>query len=196
MGQENAELRGRLTLEAENEIVRQCKPTIDEYKTDREIQQLRDQALLRDQQQTARIMELLKFDSTTGCRNDNLQQMLESTRRIPANVHPVQSAIAVSDALNLQTPKAAPPAACCNTTHSEHQPRDAQLDWFGNQSDNSVWSHYWKAKTGQQADDGNSSWILENQALQLRRALSQLVTFHKVAFTMTSICTFKHVRHT
>lgn len=29
---------------------------------DREIQQLRDEALLRDQQQTDRIMELLKFD--------------------------------------------------------------------------------------------------------------------------------------
>lgn len=34
--------------------------------------------------------------------------MLESTLRIPANVHPVQTATAVSDTLNLQTPKAAP----------------------------------------------------------------------------------------
>eukprot|EP00434_Breviolum_minutum_P040025 symbB.v1.2.035557.t1/scaffold4818.1/size34747/1 len=81
---------------------------------DREIQQLRDEARVRDHQRNLQIQELQNMIQQQAVANSKLQQMLESSLRIPANVHPVQSetaATASTDPLANQTAKSPPMTA-------------------------------------------------------------------------------------
>lgn len=71
---------------------------------DREIQLLREEAIVRDQHQTAQIQELQNMVEQQAAANQKLQQLLESTLRIPSNVHQVQSETA--DPIGSQTAKA------------------------------------------------------------------------------------------
>ena len=120
VGQEAAEYRQKCNQEAEFEIHRRqasANNTIEEYKRvmdqnlrqsisnkDREIQQLRDEALVRDQHQNAKIQELQNMVQQQAAANQKLQQLLESSLRIPSNVHQVQSETA--DPIGSQTAKA------------------------------------------------------------------------------------------
>ena len=131
MGREAAELRGKFTREAEYEIQRQqqsASSTIEEYKRvidqnlrqsisnkDQEIQHLRDEAMLRDQRQSAEILKLHNMVQQQALANEKLQQLLHESLRVPPNVHPVQTATVTGDTvhfwpLETQTSKAAPAA--------------------------------------------------------------------------------------
>ena len=95
VGHEAAEYRQRCNQEAELEIHRRqatANCTLEEYKRamdqnlrqsisnkDREIQQLHDEALVRDQRQTAQIQELQNMVHQQAAANQKLQQLLEST---------------------------------------------------------------------------------------------------------------------
>ena len=130
VGQEAAEYMQKCNQEAEIEINRRqasAQNTVEEYKRvmdqnlrqcisnkDREIQQLRDEARVRDHQRNLQIQELQNMIQQQAAANSKLQQMLESSLRIPANVHPVQSetaATASADPLANQTAKSPPMTA-------------------------------------------------------------------------------------
>ena len=130
VGQEAAEYMQKCNQEAEIEITRRqasAQNTVEEYKRvmdqnlrqcisnkDREIQQLRDEARVRDHQRNLQIQELQNMIQQQAAANSKLQQMLESSLRIPANVHPVQSetaATASTDPLANQTAKSPPMTA-------------------------------------------------------------------------------------
>ena len=130
VGQEAAEYMQKCNQEAEIEINRRqasAQNTVEEYKRvmdqnlrqcisnkDREIQQLRDEARVRDHQRNLQIQELQNMIQQQAAANSKLQQMLESSLRIPANVHPVQSetaATANADPLANQTAKSPPMTA-------------------------------------------------------------------------------------
>ena len=130
VGQEAAEYMQKCNQEAEIEITRRqasAQNTVEEYKRvmdqnlrqcisnkDREIQQLRDEARVRDHQRNLQIQELQNMIQQQAVANSKLQQMLESSLRIPANVHPVQSetaATASTDPLANQTAKSPPMTA-------------------------------------------------------------------------------------
>ena len=110
VGHEAAEYRQRCNQEA----TANC--TSEEYKRvmdqnlrqsisnkDREIQQLRDEALVRDQHQAAQVQELQNMVHQQVAANQKLQQLLESNCRIPSNVHQVQSETA--DPIVVKPPK-------------------------------------------------------------------------------------------
>ena len=124
VGQEAAEYMQKCNQEAEIEINRRqatAHNTVEEYKRvmdqnlrqcisnkDREIQQLRDEAMVREHQRNIQIQELQNMIQQQAAANSKLQQMLENSFRIPANVHPVQSETAASasaDPLANQTAK-------------------------------------------------------------------------------------------
>ena len=87
------------------------KPKVAISNKDRQIQQLPDEAIIRDQQQSARISELQNLVHEQSLANGKLQQMLESTLRVPLDVNAVQtdtSASAIYNPLHTQTAKAAP----------------------------------------------------------------------------------------
>ena len=130
VGQEAAEYMQKCNQEAEIEINRRqasAQNTVEEYKRvmdqnlrqcisnkDREIQQLRDEARVRDHQRNLQIQELQNMIQQQAAANSKLQQMLESSLRIPANVHTVQSetaATASADPLASQTAKSPPMTA-------------------------------------------------------------------------------------
>ena len=77
---------------------------------DREIQQLREEALVREHQRNIQNQELQSMIQQQAAANSKLQRMLESSLRVPANVHPVQSetAAASTDPLANQTAKSPP----------------------------------------------------------------------------------------
>ena len=132
VGHEAAEFRQRCNQEAELEINRRqatANCTIEEYKRvmdqnlrqsisskDREIQQLREEALVREHQRNVQIQELQSMIQQQAAANSKLQQMLESSLRVPANVHQVQSetAAASTDPVANQTAKSPPmhPSLC------------------------------------------------------------------------------------
>ena len=77
---------------------------------------LRNEALLRDQQQSTRIAELQTMIEQQAAANTKLQQMLHESLRVPTNVHPVEADTGVVDPkarcpINLQTAKAFSAAA-------------------------------------------------------------------------------------
>ena len=125
VGHEAAEYRQRCNQETELEINRRqlsAHSTMEEYKRvmdqnlrqsisskDREIQQVREEALIRDQHRTAQIQELQNMIQQQAAANSKLQQMLESSLRAPANVHPVQSETAVGSALLANQTAKSPP---------------------------------------------------------------------------------------
>ena len=127
VGHEAAEYRQRCNQEAELEINRRqasANCTIEEYKRvmdqnlrqsisskDREIQQLREEALVREHQRNdVQIQELQSMIQHQAAANSKLQQMLESSLRVPANVPQVQSetAAASTDPVANQTAKSPP----------------------------------------------------------------------------------------
>ena len=74
---------------------------------DREIQQLREEALVREHQHNVQIQELQSMIHQQAAANSKLQQMLESSLQAPANVHQVHSetAAASTDPVANQTAK-------------------------------------------------------------------------------------------
>ena len=130
VGQEAAEYMPKCNQEAEIEINRRqasAHNTVEEYKRvmdqnlrqcisnkDREIQQLRDEARVRDHQRNLQIQQLQNMIQQQATANSKLQQMLENSLRILANVHTVQSetaATASADPLANQTAKSPPMVA-------------------------------------------------------------------------------------
>ena len=112
VGHEAAEYRQRCNQEAELEINRRqatANCTIEGYKRvmdqnlrqsisskDREIQQLREEALVREHQRNVQIQELQSMIQQQAAANSKLQQMLESSLRVLANIHQVQSETAAA----------------------------------------------------------------------------------------------------
>ncbi len=129
MSREAAQMREQLTREAEDEIYRQqrnASTTVEDYKRvidrnlrqsisnkDQELHQLREEALLRDQRQSAEIQDLRNLVQQQAAANEKLQQMLQESLRIPRNVNTVETATIMGDnvrtsPIDTQTAKALP----------------------------------------------------------------------------------------
>ena len=131
MSSEAMQMRELVTREAEDEIYRQqrtANATVEDYKRvmdrnlrqsisnkDQELNQLREEALLREQPQNAEIQDLRNLVQQQAAANEKLQQMLQPSLRIPTNANVVETATMMDDnartsPIDTQTAKALPSA--------------------------------------------------------------------------------------
>ena len=113
MSSEAMQMREQVTREAEDEIYRQqrnANATVEDYKRvmdrnlrqsisnkDQELNQLREEALLREQRQNAEIQDLRNLVQQQAAANEKLQQMLQQSLRIPTNANVVETATMMDD---------------------------------------------------------------------------------------------------
>ena len=131
MSTEAMQMRELVTREAEDEICRQqrnANATVEDYKRvmdrnlrqsisnkDQELNQMREEALLREQRQNAEIQDLRNLVQQQAAANEKLQQMLQQSLRIPPNANIVETATIMDDKartspIDTQTAKALPTA--------------------------------------------------------------------------------------